>query len=367
MRTQQQSWERRNAERPSDAPASPISNVPVTTSLDDMLRDFDQCDRQPPELSVEAMNAATGLARQAFHLNSAATPGISVLIRATALRIARELDRDRAPGHMSALAEAEPLARQQGRLCSRSREENRALALRELERSGPPQEFLRILDAMDARVSDARRVAEAIGETPAFGNFLLAVVNAPGSGLSTRVESVQRAVALLGFEEVESLVLAVSLLRRFRQGAYGPGGCGHCLDEIFMQAALTGIFARKLAAAANLGRERFFAVGMLCRAVSMSAFPSRLLEQWGAPARTIRLTGLRDDPARSDHDPAVCVLHLAEVMAQASLVGSGAVQTVSRLDPRCLEALGQPPSLLGMDQRFALREAEALVEAAQVG
>ena len=72
-----------------------------------------------------------------------------------------------------------------------------------------PDQSLKIINMFMAEEPDIRDIVRLIESDPAICMKILKVVNAPALGLHTAIRSVRKAVLLLGFSEVRSLLLSV--------------------------------------------------------------------------------------------------------------------------------------------------------------
>ena len=71
-----------------------------------------------------------------------------------------------------------------------------------------PDVYLRLKQVLDDSDSCMADVAEVVGSDPAMTARLLRMVNSAYFGLATDIDTVNRAVSLLGTQEVHDLVLA---------------------------------------------------------------------------------------------------------------------------------------------------------------
>ncbi|MBU1249237.1 MAG: HDOD domain-containing protein, partial [Proteobacteria bacterium] len=236
-------------------------------------------------------------------------------------------------------------------------------------------------------------VAERLVDVPSMGGFILRLVNSPCYGLVMPVESLPRAVALAGFNEVSAVALAAAVARGYR----GTGSV-HRDDPLHWRRSMSrGVYARRLAMAAGLPGEWFFTAGMLAdigalvagRTVPdaldrsrqlvrrsklaspeaetvvlgapISEFSARLLARWEAPKRLVEMVRHCETPAITGYDPVVCVLHIAGILADVSCFGLPDTGPVGRLDPAAIHALGLRVADLQVDRLEVVREADALV------
>src|SRR5580692_10765329 len=96
------------------------------------------------------------------------------------------------------------------------REKRIDLILQQLEELPTlPAAAMRVLEVTGDAASSASNVVELIAADPALTTRILQLVNHAGSGVRGEINSVQRAVVLLGFDAVRNAVLAVSVFQTF--------------------------------------------------------------------------------------------------------------------------------------------------------
>jgi putative nucleotidyltransferase with HDIG domain len=78
-----------------------------------------------------------------------------------------------------------------------------------------PGVILRILDVMNNPMADARDVEKEIIEDPAITSKILKVANSPFYGTDRNISTIQQAVVLMGFAEVQNVALSISIFGRF--------------------------------------------------------------------------------------------------------------------------------------------------------
>ena len=118
----------------------------------------------------------------------------------------------------------------------------------------------RIFEVMDDPNSTAIQIGRIINEDPALTARLLKLVNSPFYGFVSKVDTVYRAIALIGHRELHSVVLATSAVKVF------DGIPADLVDmESFWRRSLnTAVVARVLAAFRREKEiERFFIAGLL--------------------------------------------------------------------------------------------------------
>ena len=78
-----------------------------------------------------------------------------------------------------------------------------------------PDVYLRLRSVLDDPNSNLADVADVVGNDPAMTTRLLRIVNSAYFGLGNEIDTVSRAVGLLGTQEVHDLVLAASVAKSF--------------------------------------------------------------------------------------------------------------------------------------------------------
>lgn len=86
----------------------------------------------------------------------------------------------------------------------------------ELSLASFPDVYFRLKKILESSTSSAKDIAQVIGSDVALTTRLLKLVNSPLFGLTQKVDSLERAVSLVGEEELTSLVLGISAIRYFK-------------------------------------------------------------------------------------------------------------------------------------------------------
>ena len=80
-----------------------------------------------------------------------------------------------------------------------------------------PDVFARVNDLIDDPKSSARDIAEVISHDPGLTARLLKVVNSAYYGLSAPVDTVAKAVTVVGMEDLHALILGTSTVEAFQR------------------------------------------------------------------------------------------------------------------------------------------------------
>ncbi len=123
-----------------------------------------------------------------------------------------------------------------------------------------PDVYLRLRSVLDDPNSNLADVVDVVGNDPAMTTRLLRIVNSAYFGLGNEIDTVSRAVGLLGTQEVHDLVLAASVAKSFE------GISSELMDmqRFWRQGVRRAIIGRELAVLCNvLDGERLFVAGLL--------------------------------------------------------------------------------------------------------
>ncbi|RDH83091.1 MAG: signal transduction protein [endosymbiont of Galathealinum brachiosum] len=133
-----------------------------------------------------------------------------------------------------------------------------------IERSGKlgslPAIVYKVFAVMDESHSTATKIGKVINDDPALTARLLKLVNSPFYGFTAKVDTVYRAVALIGHEELRSVVIAASAINVFN----GIPAELVSMKDFWKRSLAVAVTARVLAAFKREKTiERFFIAGLL--------------------------------------------------------------------------------------------------------
>lgn len=254
-----------------------------------------------------------------------------------------------------------------------------------------PQIFQRLVQIINDEDSSAADVAEVINADTDLAARVLRVVNSPLYGLSTRIGTVSRAVAILGGAQLVSLAMGVCVVSTFK----GIPARVVSMRDFWRHSLACAVGARLLGSMLRLANsERLFVAGLLhdigrlamykltpeqsrqaiahahaegillrtaesrCLGFTHDTLGGLLLEAW-------RLPPLLVDCVRSHHDldqasalrEAACV-HVADCMANALELGGSGDHYLTPLDLAAWKTLGLSTTCL----RETMRQTQGQVE-----
>jgi HD-like signal output (HDOD) protein len=230
-----------------------------------------------------------------------------------------------------------------------------------------PDVCVKVNRLLDSAEYSAGRIGEIIGQDTDLSARLLRLVNSSFFGLRAPVDTISRAVALVGTNELRNLVLAASAIRMF------TGIPSDLVDmgEFWRHSITSGVVAQHLAARCNvLHAERLFVMGVLHdigRLVIYLTLPDQsrdillitggddwllpdteqdmlgfthmdvgeqLLRYWGLPDAVIAVVGAHHRPDRAgDFQFDAALVHLAIALSNGEMNGLCVDEILTTIHP----------------------------------
>ncbi len=243
-----------------------------------------------------------------------------------------------------------------------------------------PDIYARIVDAIKSPRSSAAYIADVISKDVSLSAKLLRLVNSPFYGFPQKIDTLSRAVTIVGSNHLSNLALGISVISLFTDV---PSGVIN-MKSFWQHSVACGTAARLLSGQVNgTNEERFFVAGLLHdigRLVMIKHSPERylavtqrmesedesvckaeqaiwgfthaelagaLLRQWKFPAVLEGTVRLHHDPVRSGTLLEPAYVHLADIISHAMGYAAGRA-TVPRLITRAWDAVRLPVSALSV-------------------
>ena len=242
---------------------------------------------------------------------------------------------------------------------------------RSLGSYGPVLEEIEL--ALQSPQCNLSSIGDAIQKDPDLTARLLRLANSPYFGFANRLSTVAEAVSLLGIQQVQDLIIASSVLDRFK------GVPDELVNQhsFWRHSLAVGIGARLLAMERRLPKpDKFFVAGLLHDVgrlvmLSQAAGPTRavfelygrerimlhdaetkmlgfdhqqigaeLLRSWGFPQILIQAVAHHHQPGASETKAEAAVVHIADHLVCAMEIGSSGEQFVPPLNERAWQAWG---------------------------
>ncbi|MDH5767228.1 MAG: HDOD domain-containing protein [Gammaproteobacteria bacterium] len=123
-----------------------------------------------------------------------------------------------------------------------------------------PEIYFKLRNAFDDPDSSLGDIVAVMKNDPAMTMRLLRLANSPFYGFASRIETVDRAINLLGIKEVENLALSVHIIEASMQ----IGLLNSELEKFWYDSVQVAIISRLMAGQCNvLDVERLFVAGLL--------------------------------------------------------------------------------------------------------
>lgn len=244
------------------------------------------------------------------------------------------------------------------------------------EAPGIIMEFTQVVDDPLASAED---IAEVICRSPSLATLLLKMANSPLFGRPAKVDTVSRAVSMIGVREIGTLVLSISVMRLFLEIPQ------ELVDmRAFLRHSLAcGILSRILAACKKLTHtEQMFVAGLLhdigrlalyryfpeqaklllsmarqvgwglfdmekeCLGIDHQKLAGLLIQKWKLPISLENKIVYHHRATESPDRLAAGIVQLADLAVNALGIGHSGERIVPRLDPAVWEDLAISPGAL---------------------
>jgi len=337
-----------------------------------------------PDATLEKLQqteaACRELLRSRFSALDRSTPFGEALWELAVARAARQQVREPPLGPERALDEPSlvSLPPEQS-LFDRSRFDPITLVSGKVELATLPEVHVRLLQALGTPTSTPCSIAAVIQHDPSLTAKLLKLVNSPFYGPITPIDTISRAVTVVGQKELTTLVLGLAACNAFTD--IPPGLCD--MRAFWRQAAACGVYASLLAEACpGTAPDRVFVGGLLhdigelvilrkipaaegralllahieclplCEAEKAvlgfdnTAVSRALLTRWHFPDALVAMVADHHQPSGRPEDRETAIIHVADILATALAGPARGGPQVPPLDEPAWRSLGLPESIL---------------------
>ncbi len=254
------------------------------------------------------------------------------------------------------------------------------IVVHETELASFPDVYFKIREEMASPTASVNRIAQLVSRDLSLTAKLLKLSNSPLYALSEPVESIQRAIDIIGMDELSTLALGVSAINYFQ------GIPPELMDMMsFWQHSIScGLFAKILAQ--TLGEahtERFFIAGLLHDAGRLilfkkmpyasseallyarenqvpiveaeqsvfnfihTAVSEQLLRTWQFPAQLSELINHHHAPMAAPEPRQAAIIHVADILSSAVGIATGGMYVIPPFDENAWNLLDLPPEAIG--------------------
>jgi len=247
------------------------------------------------------------------------------------------------------------------------------LVAHETELASFPDIYFRLKEEMESPKSSMSRITALISRDVSLSAKLLRLANSPLYSFSGAVETIERAVALIGMDQISTLALGVTAINYFK------GIPPELVDmrSFWRHAVSCGLFAKLLANAAGVNNvERFFVEGLLHdtgRLILFKKMPyastdallyarenrvpvveaervtfgychtdvsKPLLAHWRFPSGISDGINHHHDPDEAKTPRQAAIIHVADLMANAMEIAIGNLYVLPPFEASAWEMLG---------------------------
>lgn len=244
-----------------------------------------------------------------------------------------------------------------------------------------PTVYLRIREQLDSPDGAIHEAARLVAADPALTARLLRVVNSALYGYDGTIESVHRAVSILGLQQVHDLVLAMSLESVFR----GIRPEAMDMNRFWRASVMRGLTSRAIALACQqVAPERIFVIGLLADighlvmyhnvpklaleaatqaqssgealhlaeqriiGCDFAEVGATLMDHWKLPACFAGVIGAQTVPRLGgEYTQDASVVHLANQIVRADELALASDEAAKGVDPLVWATLDLQPSAIG--------------------
>jgi putative nucleotidyltransferase with HDIG domain len=258
-----------------------------------------------------------------------------------------------------------------------------------------PDICIRVNQLMGSGNYSSSQVADIISQDTDMTARLLRLVNSSFYGLPAKIETLSRAITIVGADELRNLVMATTAMRTF------SGIPKQLVDmtEYWQHSVTTGVMAQSLAKHSNiLHSERLFVMGLLHdvgRLVIYLTLPEKatdilfitggdnwvlpqtesevlgfthlevgaeLMRAWELPESFATVAGYHNNPEQAgEYKLETSLVHIAKAIANGEMVGLNIDEMLWAINPYAWEMTGLSPDTLSpMIEEMIAKAHEAL-------
>ncbi len=232
-------------------------------------------------------------------------------------------------------------------------------------------------DIMADPLSSADDIAKIVSKSPSLAAILLRIVNSSFYGFPSKIDSIARAVTIIGTREIGSLALGISIITMFKDIPEEIMD----MNSFVRHGFACGIISRILAAQKNLAQtEQLFVSGLLHdigRAIVFKYFPFHgatlinraiesgnlliheekaclgcrhtdigrfLLKKWKLPFGLENNISCHHNPTVANDPVQATIVHMADIITNALGLGSSGERLVPPLNDKAWDILKISPS-----------------------
>jgi putative nucleotidyltransferase with HDIG domain len=242
-----------------------------------------------------------------------------------------------------------------------------------------PTIYHQVADLIQSGQATVLSLSEVVSSDPVITAKILMIVNSASYGLRQEITTLQRAINILGYNELSSLVLSSTVVKIFRPSQDTHFSIHKFWEHSIAVAVAARIIARKLHRKFNLNPQEAFTAGLLHdigKLVEKEFYPGQfskalahcrhfkatlvqaedqifgynhqhighaLVREWNLPAVYHSAIGFHHRPETVDskhaHYAVIATVHLANAFAKVNLLGSGGDPFIPHIEESTLNYL----------------------------
>jgi HD-like signal output (HDOD) protein len=344
------------------------------------------------EIDPAVLRQAEALTRKQFSHAHVDHPFLKELFRICALRRAQRMSlRKTAGGDRGAAgAETAPAANSKFNAPVGNRKKDLASLLEDdVALVSLPHIFTEINRVISDPRSSAVHVADVISKDPNLTARLLRIVNSAFYGFPSKIDTISRAVTVLGSKELSTLALGTSVLNIFNDI---PADLVD-MKSFWEHSVACGAAARMIGSYKNIANtERLFVAGLLHdigRIIIYKNLPlagremllyahqtgcllrsaerevlgfdhgqigARLMQKWKLPVILEQALAYHHQPTQSQHPPEAGLVHIADILINALMIGTSGERFVPPVVPEVWNELGLPTEIFAKSVQLVDRQ-----------
>ena len=238
-------------------------------------------------------------------------------------------------------------------------------------------------------LASANDVAEVVNKSPSLTALLLKIANSAFYGFPSKIDTISRAVTLIGSKQIASLALGVSIMNSFKDIPKA------IIDmESFLKHSLAcGLISRILSAYMNIGQaEQMFVSGLLHdigRLILYKYFPDEsklffklaiesdkslytierghigfshahigknLLNTWKLPIAIENNVVFHHRPSDAPDQKKATIIHLADIIVNGLGLGTSGERLISQMDYKALENIDVSVTIFNTVSQLAIHQ-----------
>jgi len=251
------------------------------------------------------------------------------------------------------------------------------IAYQEIKLPEIPSTVFELNEVIANPLASADDIARIVSKSPSLAASLLKIVNSPVYASPTRIDTISRAVTLIGTQEISGLALGISTISIFKDIPEDM------IDmHLFLKHSLAcGIISRVLCAYKNIIQtEQLFVSGLLHdigRLILYKYYPEQakkilirsesskellhqeekiglgckhtdigrdLLKKWEIPFSIEDNVFYHHNPSDADNPTHATIVHLADIIVHSLEIGTSGERFIPNFDHEAFDSLGLSPS-----------------------